>query len=269
MTEPTPSVAILACGALAREIGALLAQSGLAQVELVCAPAILHNRPERIPAVVDAKLAELRARGFRRILVAYADCGTGGELDRVLERHGVERIRGPHCYAFYRGVEAFLAEAERDPATFYLTDYLVRHFDSLIVRGLGLDRHPELLPVYFGNYQRLVHLAQVDDAELLDMGRRAAQFLGLRHEYRWVGYGELAAFVERAVRSSEDGRTDHRLLAGHSGTGDRAGGTADGSPRARPAIPRSHRSRRDARAAHRNRRLSRRVAKGDTGSVRG
>lgn len=263
-----PRVAILACGALAREIRALLRQAGSDRVDLFCLPAILHNHPDRIPAAVEARLEALRAQGYARIFVAYADCGTGGELDRVLERHGVERIRGPHCYAFYRGLEAFLEEAEREPATFYLTDYLVRHFDSLIVRGLGLDSHPELLPLCFGNYEKLVYLAQTDDAGLQEKARAAAQFLGLRYEYRFTGYGELARFVERAARSNEDGTADRRLVAGHSGAGDRAGRTPDGPPRTLPPIPGRHRSRRHARAAHRNRRLSRRMAKGGSGTLR-
>jgi hypothetical protein len=259
--------AILACGALARELRMLLAQPAFAHVELHCLPAILHNHPDRIPALVEAKLEELRASGVERVWLAYADCGTGGALDQVLQRHGVERIRGPHCYAFYRGLEAFLAEAERQPATFWLTDYMVRHFDTLIVRGLGLDAHPELLPVYFGNYDKLVHLAQVDDAALQEKGRAAAQFLGLRYEYRLTGFGELAEFVERAARSSDHGGTDHRLVAGHPGAGDRARRSADGSPRAAAAIPRSYRSGGDARPSQRNRRLSRRMAKGGTGTV--
>jgi hypothetical protein len=263
-----PRTVILACGALAREIRTLLAQPGFGHVELHCLPAILHNCPDRIPALVEAKLGELRAEGVERVFVAYADCGTGGELDRVLERHGVERIRGPHCYAFYRGLDAFLAEAEREPATFWLTDYLVRHFDTLIVRGLGLDAHPELLPLYFGNYRKLVHLAQVRDAALQEKGRAAAQFLGLRYEYRFTGFGELAAFVEHAARSSGHGGTDRRVVAGHPGAGDRAGGPEDHPARTLPAIPGSYRSRGDARPSHRNRRLSRRVAKGGTRTLR-
>ncbi len=213
-------VLLIACGALAREVRALLAQPGFAHLDLVCLPASLHNRPERIPDAVRARIREARGR-YRRIYLLYGDCGTGGALDRVLAEEGVERIAGPHCYAFYEGLETFAARAAAEPACFYLTDFLVRQFDTLVVRGLGLDRHPELLPVYFGNYRKLVHLAQTDDAVLQAEGRRAAQRLGLEYEYRFTGYGDLAAFVERAARRGEDGTADPGVLAGHTGPSDR------------------------------------------------
>ena len=215
---------VIACGALAREIRALIARAGLDGLDLVCLPASLHNRPECIPEAVRARIREARGR-FRRIFVAYGDCGTGGALDRVLEEEGVERIRGPHCYAFFSGLETFAAAAEVEPASFYLTDFLVRQFDTLVIRGLGLDRHPELLPLYFGNYRKLVHLAQTDDAALQAKARNAAQRLGLDYEYRFTGYGELAGFLERAARRNEDGTADPGVLAGHSGPDPRPAGT--------------------------------------------
>jgi len=223
---PEP-VLVIACGALAREIRALLSISGFRHLHLACLPASLHNRPERIPGAVRERIRAARAH-YRRIFVAYGDCGTGGALDRVLEVEEVERIEGPHCYAFYSGLAAFEAGAAAEPASFYLTDFLVRQFDTLVWRGLGLDRHPELRPLYFGNYRKLVHLAQTDDAVLRAEGRRAAQRLDLAYEYRFTGYGGLADFLARAAGSGDDGAADSPVLAGHSGPGDRSPGTSDG-----------------------------------------
>jgi hypothetical protein len=167
-------------------------------VELRCLPAQLHSTPQRIAPAVDRKLAELAGR-YERVFVAYADCGTAGDLDRVLERHGVERLPGAHCYGFLAGNETWAALHDADPATFYLTDFLARHFEALVVRGLGLDRHPELLPQLFGNYRRLLYLAQTDDAELLARARAAAARLGLAFERRRTGYGELLPSLQRFV----------------------------------------------------------------------
>jgi hypothetical protein len=188
---------LIACGALARETLAAIEANGLRHVEVTCISALLHNRPERIPAAVRDKIREHRA-SYERILVLYADCGTGGALDQVLVEEGVERIRGPHCYAFYAGQQAFEELADAEPGTFYLTDFLTRQFDTLVIEGLGLDRHPELLGIYFGNYRRLVYLAQTEDAELQAAARAAAERLGLAYEYRFTGLGELAGFVGTA-----------------------------------------------------------------------
>ena len=188
---------LIACGALAREVRALIDLNGWQHMRLTCLPAKLHNRPQLIPAAVRAKIRANRAR-YERILVVYGDCGTGGELDRVLAEEAVERIEGPHCYAFYRGIAAFLEEADAEPGCFYLTDFLVRHFERLIIEGLGIDRHPELLPLYFGNYDKLVYLAQTHDPALEQGAKAAALRLGLAHERRTTGYGELADFLRRA-----------------------------------------------------------------------
>jgi hypothetical protein len=193
-----PRTLLIACGALAREVRALIERNGWNHLQLTCLPAQLHNRPERIPAAVRAKIRANRSR-FERILVVYGDCGTGGELDRVLAEEGVLRIEGPHCYAFYRGLDAFLAEADAEPGCFYLTDFLARHFERLVVEGLGLDRHPELLPLYFGNYTKLVYLAQTPDPEREQAAKAGALRLGLAYERRFTGYGGLESFLARAV----------------------------------------------------------------------
>jgi len=191
-------VLVIGCGALARELVAVIDQAGLANVDLTCLPATLHNRPGGIPAAVRARIRAARPR-YERIFIAYADCGTGGLLDVVLADEGVERLPGAHCYEFYSGSDAFAAMSEEDPATFYLTDFLARNFDRLVIQGLGLDRHPELLGTYFGNYHRLIYLAQTDDPGLVTAARRAARRLGLAFELRRTGYGDLATSVIAAA----------------------------------------------------------------------
>jgi hypothetical protein len=186
---------VIGCGALARELVELTRRAGLPAMDLTCLPASLHNRPERIPGAVAARIRRARAEGYDRIFVAYADCGTGGLLDRVLEAEGVARLEGAHCYEIYAGRAAFAALADEEPGTFYLTDFLARNFDRLVIRGLGLDRHPELLPLYFGNYRRLVYLAQTDDDGLTATAATGAKRLGLAFERRFTGLGELASSI--------------------------------------------------------------------------
>jgi len=198
-TPTPPKTLLIACGALAREMLALIEVNGWNHLVLECLPAKLHNRPEKIPDAVRDKIAASRG-SFERIFVGYADCGTGGLLDRVLEAEGVERIGGPHCYSFYAGADAFEALHEQEVGSFYLTDYLVRHFETLIIKGMGLDRFPELMEAYFGNYRRLVYLAQTEDETLVEKAKAAADRLGLAYEYRFTGYGELTDFMNRAAR---------------------------------------------------------------------
>ena len=201
-TAASRSPLVIGCGALARELVELTRRAGLPAMDLTCLPASLHNRPDRIPGAVAARIRRARAQGYEQIFVAYADCGTGGLLDRILEQEGIARLEGAHCYEVYAGRAAFAALHDAEPGTFYLTDYLVRNFDRLVVRGLGLDRHPELLPLYFGNYRRLVYLAQTDDSELLATARAAANRLGgLAFERRLVGLGELAPALASFVTS--------------------------------------------------------------------
>jgi hypothetical protein len=193
-------VLVLACGAIARELEALRRAGPLAHVTLRCLDAELHNRPERIAPAVDAAIRRHR-EAYAQVFVAYADCGTGGELDRVLEAHGVERLPGAHCYEFLAGSGPFAALAEEEPGTFYLTDFLVRHFERLVKRGLGLDRHPQLMPMYFGNYRRLVYLAQREDEALAEAAKGWADWLGLAYEYRFTGLSPLAeALGTRVMR---------------------------------------------------------------------
>ena len=191
----TAPLLVLACGALAREIGALVRLNGWGEeVVLHCLPAILHNRPERIAPTVEAALDALP---HRRAFLAYADCGTGGDLRRLAARRGIGMLPGAHCYAFFDGVAVF--EARGETTAFFLTDFLARQFDAFVTRPLGLDRHPGLRDAYFGGYDRLVYLAQTDDADLTASARRHADALGLAFERRFTGMGDLAGALEQAV----------------------------------------------------------------------
>lgn len=189
-------VLLLACGALAREILALIRANGWDHLSLACLPAILHNTPDAIPDAVEAAVAEHRA-AFDQIFVVYADCGTGGRLQALCERLGVEMVDGPHCYSFFEGNEAFAAKSEAEFTAFYLTDFLVRQFDAFVTRPLGLDRHPELREMYFGHYDRLIYQAQTDDPELTEKAQACADALGLRFERRFTGYGDLSLALSR------------------------------------------------------------------------
>jgi Protein of unknown function (DUF1638) len=196
----TPTrLVIVGCGALAREMLALT--RGIPGVRVEAVDARLHMRPQLIADAVAAKVEKVRAREGRdvRIFVAYADCGTAGSLDAYLEREGIDRIQGAHCYEFYSGAAAYEALQEEELGTFYLTDFLARQFDSIIWTGLGLDRHPELLPDYFGSYRRLVYLAQSDDPDLTARAEAAATRLGLSFERRVTGFGDLATSIQHAV----------------------------------------------------------------------
>ena len=195
-------VLVIACGMLAREVLAVKERHGLAHLDLTCLPAELHFRPDRIPAAIDAAIVRAKAQGYENIFIGYADCGTGGLLDKVLEKHGVARMAGPHCFAFYQGEAAFAAVADADITSFYMTDFLCRQFDAFFVKPLGLDRHPELARDLFGNYEKVVYLAQTDDPELEKVAVAAADMLGLAYEKRLTFYGDLEPALKRAAASS-------------------------------------------------------------------
>lgn len=194
-------VQIIACGAIAREILAVIRLNRLDHLELQCLPAILHARPERIAPALEAAIAEARAGGASDIFVGYADCGTGGAIDRICEREGITRLSGPHCYSFFAGNDEFAARWEDDITAFFLTDFLARQFEAFVVEPLGLDRHPELKDMYFSNYTKLVYLSQEKDEALEAKARAAADYLGLQYEYRFTGYGDLGAELARAAQT--------------------------------------------------------------------
>lgn len=189
-------VLLIACGALAREILDLKAANGWDHLDLTCLPANLHLWPDRITAAVAEAVARHRAH-YDKLFVVYADCGTGGLLAAKCAELGVEMVEGPHCYAFFEGNAAFAERAEEEMGAFYLTDFLVRQFDAFVWKPLGLDRHPELREMYFGNYDRLVYQAQTDDPALDAKAADCAARLGLRYERRLTGYGDLAPALAR------------------------------------------------------------------------
>jgi len=187
-------VLIIACGALAREIIAVRDLNGLDHIDLTCLPAQLHNTPDKIPDEVRRTIL-LHRDAYSEILIGYGDCGTGGLLDKVLEETGARRIAGAHCYAFFSGLDEFDKLAEEELGTFYLTDFLARHFQTMVIEPLGLDWHPHLRDMYFAHYKRLVYLAQTDNPDLEEAARNAADRLDLTFEIRRTGYGLLAGFL--------------------------------------------------------------------------
>ena len=188
---------VIACGALAREI-LTLRDGPLGAFDVTCLPASLHNSPHKIPEAVRAKIRGARAR-YDTIVCLYGDCGTAGALDAVLADEGVPRIAGPHCYAFFAGEAEFADLMEAEVGTFFLTDFLARHFETLVWRGLGLDRHPELRDAYFGHYRRLLHLAQFEDEKTTEQARAAADRLGLAFERRFTGLENVETFMRRGA----------------------------------------------------------------------
>ena len=188
-------VLLVACGALAREILAVIKANGWTHIDLTCLPAILHNHPERICDAVRATHRRHRY-DYQTIKVVYADCGTGGQLKALCDELGIDMVAGPHCYSFFEGNEDFGKRSEDEITAFYLTDFLVRQFEAFVWKPLGLDRHPELRDMYFGNYDRLVYLAQTDDPELNAKAADCARRLDLAYERRFTGYGDLARTLQ-------------------------------------------------------------------------
>lgn len=181
-------VLLLACGALAHEIIALKKTHGWDHLDLQCLPAIFHNHPEKITPAIEDAVTKYRA-DYASIFVVYADCGTGGQLFEKCNELGVSMVEGPHCYSFFETNAAF--EARDEMTAFYLTDFLVRQFDAFVWEPLGLDRHPALRDMYFGNYTKLIYQAQTDNADLQAKAASCATRLGLDYEYRFTGYGDL------------------------------------------------------------------------------
>ncbi len=247
----SPRTLVIACGALAHELKAIVSQNGLGRVTVECLPAALHNRPKEIPDAVRARIQrarqpvafhpgseatprlddvdlvdeEVRAvlstsgsagddeaeARFDRIFIGYADCGTGGLLQKVCEEEGVDMLAGAHCYQFFATEPRFAEIQDNEIGSFYLTDFLVKHFDRLIWQGLGIEKHPELLPMYFGNYTRLVYLAQTDDPSLVELAEAAAERLGLSMIVERTGYGELETTMVSIAQT-----TDSTITAGGS-----------------------------------------------------
>ena len=199
--EKTASILVITCSAVAREVNDIKKLGAWAQMDLQSITADLHVTPEKIPQAVADKIDKARD-SYDHIFVAYGDCGTSGALDKVLEERGVSRLPGAHCYDFLAGEETYARLQDEEPGTFYLTDFLARHFERLVIGTLGLDRHPELKSSYFGNYTRLVYLAQTDSDELTEMARKAADKLGLRFERIFTGTGEMLPALDAAMQAA-------------------------------------------------------------------
>ncbi|MDP2082910.1 MAG: DUF1638 domain-containing protein [Pseudotabrizicola sp.] len=200
--EGAGRILLIACGALAHEILALKRINHWSHLDLQCLPANLHLWPDRIPAAVEQAVTDHRAN-YDRVFIVYADCGTGGLLQAKCAELGVQMVEGPHCYSFFEGNAAFAAKAEDEFTAFYLTDFLVRQFDAFVWRPMGLDRHPELRDMYFGNYTKLVYQAQTNDPALDAKAADCAKRLNLAYERRYTGYGDLAtALTQVAARAT-------------------------------------------------------------------
>jgi hypothetical protein len=189
---------VIACGAIAREILMIKEKNHLDHLDLQCLPAIWHVYPQKIAPGLRKKIAEARAEGFERIYIGYAECGTQGEVDKICAEEGVERIVGPHCYAFFSGNDKFLAECETEFTAFYLTDLITRQFEAFVIEPLKLDIHPELRDMVFGNYTKIVYLAQTENEELQKKAKWAAEYLKLDYEYRFTGLGDLEPAIVNA-----------------------------------------------------------------------
>src|SRR6056297_1122782 len=193
-------ILLIACGALAHEILALKRLNGWTHMDLQCLPAKLHLYPDRIPQAVEEAVSE-HGKDYAQVFVVYADCGTGGLLQAKCAELGVEMVEGPHCYAFFEGNAAFAAHGDEEITAFYLTDFLVKQFDAFVWKPMGLDRHPELRDMLFGNYTKLVYQAQTDDPALRAKAEDCAERLGLAYEYRFTGYGDLATALEEQAKT--------------------------------------------------------------------
>ncbi len=201
MVENSAPILVITCAAIAREVNELKKLGQWSQMDLQAITVDLHARPEKIPQAVADKIDQARGK-YEHIFVAYGDCGTSGELDKVLKERGVKRLPGAHCYDFLAGRDQYAQMQEDEPGTFYLTDFLAQHFDRLVIQTLGIDRHPELLEMYFGNYTRLMYLAQTDSDELTGLAQAAADQLGLRFERIFTGMGEMVPELDAAMREA-------------------------------------------------------------------
>ncbi len=193
MTQSTDTL-VLCCGAIAKEIIAIRHANGWDNMRVECLPASLHNDPDQLPERLREKIHQNKDV-YDRVLVLYSDCGTGGAMQRMLDEEGIESIGGAHCYEVFTGSAKFHEMIANEPGCFFLTDFLARHFEKLVFRGLGLDRFPKLRDTYFGNYTKMVYLAQGDDAEIVARAQAAAQSVDLELEIRHTGYGDYEAFL--------------------------------------------------------------------------
>ena len=196
---------IIACGALAHELSEVISVNNLEHIDVECLPASYHNSPEKIPDALEERILKTSTT-YDQIFVGYADCGTGGKVDEICEKYGLTRLSGAHCYEFFAGKNNFADIQEKNIGSFYLTDFLVKHFERLVVKALWLDTHPELLNEYFGNYTQVVYLAQTNDPELENLAREAAKKLGLELIVERNGYGDLETEIVSLLHTKKTPR---------------------------------------------------------------
>lgn len=195
-----PTILVIACGALSQELSYLKKINSWTNITIQCLSAELHNTPKLIPIKVKEKL-DLMADDFDKVYLAYADCGTGGLLDSLLKNYNIERLPGAHCYEFFAGTNQFLSLTEEELGTFYLTDFLVKHFNRLVIKGLGMDRYPELKNEYFKNYKKLTYLAQTDSKELKNKAKQYADFLNLEYNFYYTGLNQFRVDIEKGIKA--------------------------------------------------------------------
>ena len=200
MSEDLPNILVIACGALSQELSYLKKINSWKNITIQCLSAELHNTPKLIPIKVKEKL-DLMADDFDKVYLGYADCGTGGLLDSLLKDYNIERLPGAHCYEFFAGKNQFLSLTEQELGTFYLTDFLVKHFNRLVIKGLGMDQYPQLKNEYFKNYKRLTYLAQTDSEELIKKAKEHADFLNLEYNYYYTGLNQFRLDIEQGIKT--------------------------------------------------------------------
>ncbi len=193
-------VRVIACGMIAREVQGIIAQLGLNHIDLTCLPAEFHHRPAKIAPAMERAIIKAKKEGFTRIFAGYAECGTQGALDKVLQKYDVARVEGPHCFSFYIGNKIFTERDDKHLTHFFMTDFLARHFKTFLVEPLGIDRHPDLKDIYFNNYTHLHYISQKEDLTLQKNAKEAAEFLGLHYSYEFTGYGDLGTALQEAAR---------------------------------------------------------------------
>ena len=200
MSEDLPNILVIACGALSQELSYLKKINSWKNITIQCLSAELHNTPKLIPIKVKEKL-DLMADDFDKVYLGYADCGTGGLLDSLLKDYNIERLPGAHCYEFFAGKNQFLSLTEQELGTFYLTDFLVKHFNRLVIKGLGMDQYPQLKNEYFKNYKKLTYLAQTDSEELIKKAKEHADFLNLEYNYYYTGLNQFRLDIEKGIKA--------------------------------------------------------------------
>ena len=192
-------ILIIGCGAIAHEINEIIKLNDWNNVRLKCLNADLHNTPKKLPKkikeIIDSSLQE-----YSKIFLAYADCGTGGLIDSMLKDYDIERLEGAHCYEFYAGSKLFKDLSNREIGTFYLTDFLVKNFDRLIIDGLGLSKHPSLKDEYFKNYKKIVYLAQKHNEDLELKAKDCADYLNLEFSIHYTGLDNFENQLNKAMK---------------------------------------------------------------------